>query len=157
MGRPHLARAVLDAPTNRARLAAEGADSFAGMFERYLGEGRAAYVARESPSVGEAIVAIHAAGGVAVWAHPFFDVAAPDLVTAEIERYRAEGLDGVECFYPTHERSHVELLCDLCERHGLLRTGSADFHGPEHPAGARFRDFELYGREPDLGPIAATS
>jgi len=47
------------------------------------------------------------------------------------------------------------VLCDHCERHDLLRTGSADFHGPERPAFSRFRAFELYGREPELGPIGA--
>jgi hypothetical protein len=35
-----------------------------------------------------------------------------------------------------------------------LTTGSADFHGPEHDTFARFRAFELYGLEPNLGPIS---
>ena len=38
---------------------------------------------------------------------------------------------------------------------GLLTTGSADFHGPEHPIFNRFRAFDLYGLEPRLGPIGA--
>ena len=36
---------------------------------------------------------------------------------------------------------------------GLLLTGSADFHGPEHERFNAFRAFELYGLEPNLGPI----
>ena len=125
------------------------------MFRAYLADGGPAWVARDGPSVAEAVEAIHVAGGVAVWAHPFFDVSSPEEVLAEIDRFRAEGLDGVECFYVTHTRAQVDVLCDHCERHGLLRTGSADFHGPDRPAFSRFRAFELYGREPELGPIGA--
>ena len=36
---------------------------------------------------------------------------------------------------------------------GLLATGSADFHGPDHKLFHRFRAFDLFGLEPDLGPI----
>jgi predicted metal-dependent phosphoesterase TrpH len=157
VGRPHLARAVLAAPDNAGRLAAEEADSVDGMFRAYLADGGPAWVSREGPSVAEAVAAIHAAGGVAVWAHPFFDVSGPEEVVAEIDRFRAEGLDGVECFYVTHTRAEVDVLCDHCERHGLLRTGSADFHGPDRPAFSRFRAFELHGREPELGPIGEAS
>ncbi len=153
VGRPHLAAAVLAAPANRDRLAAEGADSVDGMFAVYLADGGPAWVPREGPTVAEAIEVIHAAGGVAVWAHPFFDVDSPEEVLSEIDRFRAQGLDGVECFYVTHTREQVDLVCDHCERHGLLRTGSADFHGPERPMFSRFLAFELYGREPELGPI----
>jgi hypothetical protein len=37
---------------------------------------------------------------------------------------------------------------------GLLMTGSADFHAPDHRYFNRFRAFDLYGLEPNLGPIA---
>jgi len=154
VGRPHLAHAVLAAERNHERLAAEEADTVDGMFRVYLADGGPAYSAREGPTVAEVISVIHAAGGVAVWAHPFFDVSSPEEVLSEIDRFRAEGLDGVECFYVTHRREHVDLLCDHCERHGLLRTGSSDFHGPDRERFNRFLAFELHGREPELGPIA---
>ena len=41
-----------------------------------------------------------------------------------------------------------------CEELGLLSTGSADFHGPENRLSSRFMDFEKFGLEPNLGPIA---
>ncbi|MDQ4040819.1 MAG: PHP domain-containing protein, partial [Actinomycetota bacterium] len=157
VGRPHLAAAALAAPRNLARLRAEGADTVDGLFAQYLVEGARAWVPRTQPTVAYAIAAIHAAGGVAVWAHPWHDVAAAEEVVAEIERFRAAGLDGVECFYVEHTRAQTEALCDHCEAAGLLRTGSADFHGPTHPRYARFRAFELYGREPELGPIGRDS
>jgi hypothetical protein len=75
-------------------------------------------------------------------------------VLAAVERFRAAGLDGVEAFYASHTADQTRLLVDHCDRHGLLTTGSADFHGPDHHTFSRFRAFELYGLEPRLGPIA---
>jgi predicted metal-dependent phosphoesterase TrpH len=138
-GRPHLAAAVRDRPD--------------GFFAEYLVPGAPAFVPRTTPNVEEAIAVIHASGGVAVWAHPFWDVSDPEEVLATLERFVALGLDGVEVFYPTHTEAHVALLADRCARDGLLQTGSADFHGPGHEHFDRFRAFELYGREPVLGPI----
>lgn len=155
VGRPHLASAVLAASENAGRLRAEGADTLDGFFAAYLVPGARAWVPRTQPTVPEAIAAIHAAGGVAVWAHPWYDVSGAAELTSEVDRFRTFGVDGVECFYVEHTREQTELLCDLCEERGLLRTGSADFHGPEHPRYSRLRAFELHGREPALGPIGA--
>jgi predicted metal-dependent phosphoesterase TrpH len=154
VGRPHLAQAAFGHPDNAARLAAEGIGDFSALLERYLIPGAAAYSPRSLPAVPEAIEAIHAAGGVAVWAHPFWDVEAAREVLDTVDAFAAQGLDGVEAFYVTYTREQTELLADHCERRGLLTTGSADFHGPGHPRFNRFRAFELWGREPRLGPIA---
>jgi predicted metal-dependent phosphoesterase TrpH len=88
-----------------------------------------------------------------VWAHPFWDIDASTAVLKAIDGFRTDGLDGVEVFYPSHSCDQVALLAEHCERHGLLQTGSADFHGPEHRIFDRFRAFDLCGREPVLGPI----
>ncbi|MDX6682446.1 MAG: 3,5-nucleoside bisphosphate phosphatase, partial [Solirubrobacteraceae bacterium] len=45
------------------------------------------------------------------------------------------------------------LLVRLAAELGMLTTGSTDFHGPQHVRFSRFRDFELFGCEPRLGPI----
>jgi predicted metal-dependent phosphoesterase TrpH len=66
-------------------------------------------------------------------------------------------MDGVEAFYVTHDRQQTELLASRCEELGLLTTGSADFHGPEHRLFSRFLAFETYDHEPNLGPIAMPS
>jgi predicted metal-dependent phosphoesterase TrpH len=155
IGRPHLAAAVLSHPDNAARLAAEGLEDQGAVIEAYLVPGAPAYLPRLHPNVAEAIRAIHDAGGVAVWAHPFWDVEASAEVLATIDRFHALGLNGVEVFYPSHTRAHVELLAEHCAALGLLQTGSTDFHGPGHSLFNRFRAFELYGREPVLGRIGA--
>jgi predicted metal-dependent phosphoesterase TrpH len=154
VGRPHLAAAVMACPLNAERLAAEGLSDPDSVLEAYMTEGRPAFRLRLVPSVKEAVAAIHAAGGVAVWAHPFWDVHDPRDVLDTIERFRTLGMDGVEAFYTTHTREQTELVADRCAELGMLTTGSADFHGPGHRVFSRFRAFETYGREPNLGPIA---
>jgi predicted metal-dependent phosphoesterase TrpH len=131
LGRPHLADAVLAHPANAAKLRAEGIDGKDTLFPPYLVPGAAAYVARSRPSVEQAIEVIHAAGGVAVWAHPFWDIAERDVVLAALQRFAAAG------------------------SRGLLATGSSDFHGPEHPRFDSFGSFSLFGLEPLLGPIGS--
>jgi 3',5'-nucleoside bisphosphate phosphatase len=153
IGRPHLALAVVSHPANAERLAGEQREDPSAFLEAYLIEGRPAFRNRQAPTVPEAIEAIHDAGGVAVWAHPFWDISAPDEVLATIERFRGAGIDGVECFYATHTREQALLLADRCAELGMLATGSSDFHGPRHREFSRFRAFSTYGREPMLGPI----
>ena len=154
IGRPHLAEAVLCAPANAARLREEQIDDVGSLIRAYLIEGRPAFRLRETPTVAEAIDAIHAAGGVAVWAHPFWDVTEPDEALAMIDRFRGLGIDGIEAFYVTHTREQTELLAARCAELELLSTGSSDFHGPDNRLFSRFLAFETYGLEPNLGPIA---
>jgi 3',5'-nucleoside bisphosphate phosphatase len=152
IGRPHLADAVLAHPANQQRLADEGIDGRNALFPPYLIPGAAAYVARSRPTVPQAIEVIHAAGGVAVWAHPFWDLDNEPEALATLQAFVEAGLDGVECFYATHSQEQTEALYRAAD--GLLTTGSADFHGPEHERFNTFRAFELYDLEPNLGPIA---
>ncbi len=155
LGRPHLADAVLAHPGNRAKLEAEGITDKRTLFPPYLIPGAVAYVARTRPTVEQAIEVIHAAGGVAVWAHPFWDIEDPATVLAAIASFSAAGLDGVEVFYPSHDEEQTRTLYAAVSERGLLATGSADFHGPQHETFSRFGSFELYGLEPRLGPIGA--
>jgi 3',5'-nucleoside bisphosphate phosphatase len=154
IGRPHLAQAVVSHPGNSARLAGEEREDATAFLVAYLIEGRPAFRAREGPSVPESIDAIHEAGGVAVWAHPFWDIADADAVLATVARFQSFGIDGVECFYATHGPEQAALLADRCAELDLLTTGSSDFHGPAHRHFSRFRAFRTYGRKPRLGPIA---
>jgi 3',5'-nucleoside bisphosphate phosphatase len=154
IGRPHLAQAVVSVPANHDRLAADGLLDPTAFLVAYLIEGKPAFRDRSAPSVEEAIELIHGAGGVAVWAHPFWDVKEPDAVLAAIDRLRAAGLDGVESFYVTHTREQTQLLVERCAELELLSTGSSDYHGPEHHTFSSFRAFQTYGLSPRLGPLA---
>jgi predicted metal-dependent phosphoesterase TrpH len=155
IGRPHLADALLAHPANAERLREEGIAGKNELFPPYLVPGARAYVARSRPTVFEAIEVIHAAGGIAVWAHPFWDVDEPAEALATLGAFADAGLDGVECFYATHTEAQTRLLHAAAREHGLLTTGSSDFHGPEHDRFDTFRAFELHGLAAELGPIGS--
>jgi predicted metal-dependent phosphoesterase TrpH len=114
------------------------------LFAAFLTPGAPTYVPRARPSVAQAIDIIHAADGLAVWAHPYWDAEDPQLF---------DGLDGVEVFYRTHTEEQTRALYAAARERGLLTTGSADFHGPAHEHFDRFLAFSLYGLEPDLGRL----
>ena len=154
IGRPHLAQAAFDHPANRMRLQREKIVNASQLLEAYLIPGAPAFRRRTTPTVAEAIEIVHESGGVAVWAHPFWNVDDPTAVIEHIERFATLGIDGVEAFYPTHDAQQASAIAERCAELGLLTTGSADFHGPAHPLFNRFRAFELHGRQPRLGPIA---
>jgi predicted metal-dependent phosphoesterase TrpH len=155
IGRPHLAEAVLSAPANAPRLAAEEIDDIGSLIRGYLIEGKPAFRLRQTPTVAHAIEAIHEAGGVAIWAHPFWDISDADEILSSIDRFVALGIDGVEVFYVSHTREQTELLASRCAELGLLTTGSADYHGPENRLFSAFLAFETYGIEPNLGAIGS--
>jgi predicted metal-dependent phosphoesterase TrpH len=154
VGRPHLAEAALSQAANVPRLEDEGIGDVGAFIVAYLIPGAPAFVARTTPEVPDAIGAIHAAGGVAMWAHPFWDIGDPAVVDTTARRFVTAGLDGVEAFYVTHTPEQTEQLAALCSELGLLTTGSSDFHGPKHRLFSRFRAFSLHGHDPELGPIA---
>lgn len=155
IGRPHLAEAVLAAPANAERLASEQIDDVGSLIRGYLIEGRPAFRLRQTPTIAEAVAAIHEAGGVAVWAHPFWDISDPAEVLESIDRFKALGIDGVEAFYVSHDREQTELVAKRCDELGLLTTGSADYHGPDNRLFSRFMAFDTFGLQPNLGPIAS--
>ncbi|MDW5598237.1 PHP domain-containing protein [Conexibacter stalactiti] len=153
LGRPHLAEAVLIHPANAERLAEEGHDDISSFIPAYLIPGTPGYLARTHPTVFEAIGWIHDAGGLAIWAHPYWDLDSDEEVLGALDRFKAAGLDGVEAFYPTHSAEQTRLVVDKARELGLLTTGSSDYHGPEHRLFRTFLAHELHGAEPDLTPL----
>jgi predicted metal-dependent phosphoesterase TrpH len=157
LGRPHLAAAVLGHPANAERLRSEGHEDVSSFIPAYLIPGAPAYSGRTRPTIAEAIGWIHDAGGIAIWAHPFWDIDADAEVLAAIDRYVAASLDGIECFYPTHDEHQTLLLADRCAELDLLTTPSSDFHGPGHRLFSSFLAYSLHGRTPQLGALVPDS
>ena len=80
----------------------------------------------------------------------------PEHVLATVPALRArEASTASSASTPSTSAEQALLLHDECETRGLLSTGSADFHGPDHEHFHRFRAFDLHGRTPRLGPIGA--
>ncbi|MDE3129907.1 MAG: PHP domain-containing protein [Acidobacteriota bacterium] len=153
IGRPHLAESVTSDPRNAERLEREGLRNPTEFLVAYLVEGKPAFRERVAPSVAEAIALLHGAGGVAVWAHPYWDVEADAEVIATLERFVGVGLDGVEAFYVTHTRAQTELLLRRASELSLITTGSSDFHGPSHQRFNSFGAFSTFGHQPNLGRL----
>ena len=156
LGRPHIAAAIFDDPANAQRAAAEGLANSTELLVAYLVPGAPGYRGRTAPTVGQAVEAIHEAGGKAIWAHPYWDFRDEDQHEATrdvLERFAALGGDGVEAFYTSHTEDETRRLVELAAGLDMLTTGSADFHGPKNPNFSGFRNFSLYGLEPKLGPI----
>ncbi len=115
VGRPHVARAMI-----ASGWATDARDAF----DRYLGAGRPAYVAKEQLGMADAIAMIHRAGGLAVLAHP-----GAGGTRERVEALRAMGLDGVEVKHPGHSPSETTRLRRLCEQLDLVMSGGSDWHG----------------------------
>jgi predicted metal-dependent phosphoesterase TrpH len=114
-GRPHVARALVE-------------QGFCGSldeaFDRYLKAKRPAWVPKFKMSFSEAVDLIHAAGGLAVMAHPGLnraDRVIPELIAA--------GIDGIECYHTKHSASNALHYVNLARQYGLLITGGSDCHG----------------------------
>jgi len=75
------------------------------------------------PSPKEAVDAIHAAGGLAVHAHPG-SVPDQDLMKEVLPL-----LDGLEVYTRRHRPEQIPIYEELASRHGLLMTVGTDFHG----------------------------
>jgi predicted metal-dependent phosphoesterase TrpH len=134
IGRPHIARAAGAGP------------DLGPFFEEYLVPGAKAFVSRRWPTAQHAVELIHEAGGVAVIAHPYWDVSEPEQVRDLVESLvRDVRLDGVEAFYPPHTAAQTKHLLELCDEFGLVPTGSSDFHGPTHKTFSRFGAYDTYG------------
>jgi len=108
--------------------------------------GAKAFVSRQWPTAEQAVELIHEAGGVAVIAHPYWDVKDPDQVRDLVESLvRDVGLDGIETFYPPHTEEQTKHCLELCAEFGLVATASSDFHGPTHKTFSKWGDYDTYG------------
>jgi len=125
VGRPHIAEAMY-----RKRYVRSTAEAF----DKYLARGCPAYVERERLTAEQAVAAIHAAGGLAVAAHP-----AQWLCDnfAQLERILRDlidvGADGVEAYHSDHGPFLTRHLIDLAVRLDIAILGGSDFHGPAKP------------------------
>jgi len=124
VGRPHIARALMDKGVVTSAKEA---------FDRFLADGKPAYVPRDLPSPAEAIHWIKAARGLAVLAHPTWVRCTDQSLIELVRQLKADGLDGVEVYYSTHAARQTREYLSLAQQLGLLVTGGSDFHGLTKP------------------------
>ncbi len=124
VGRPHIARVLMD--KRHVRDAKEA-------FDRYLAEGKPAYVPRDLPEPAEAIAWIRDARGIAVLAHPTWVKQNGEGLFKLCAQLKADGLGGIEVHYSTHSPKQTAEFLDIARRLDLLVTGGSDFHGVTKP------------------------
>jgi predicted metal-dependent phosphoesterase TrpH len=115
VGRPHVAVALVEA----GHVA-----SVEEAFDRFLADGKPAYVPRQRVPVADAMALVLEAGGLPVLAHPGAyrnDGMIPELVR--------DGLAGIEVFHREHNDTATARYRRLATRYNLASTGGSDFHG----------------------------
>lgn len=125
VGRPHIAHLLVQKGY---------VTSVAQAFREYLSKGQPAYVPKEKLKIEPAIEVIHQAGGLAVLAHPIsLGYNNYPRFGQEILKLQALGLDGIEAYYPSHDRYFTRWLLDFAAQHDLAVSGGSDFHGDAKP------------------------
>lgn len=83
------------------------------------------------PPVEQVCHSIKAAGGYAVLAHPGESLKFNDSgeLRNELRRLADCGIDGIECYYPTHGAEITKACLEVCRQMNLLITSGSDFHG----------------------------
>ncbi|MBN2406401.1 MAG: PHP domain-containing protein [Elusimicrobia bacterium] len=118
------------------------AETMADAFQKYLVEGRPAFVKKLRILPEEALSMINRVGGVAVLAHPIFG-GGHKLFMKRLKRL---GLAGVEVYHPSHNTQLSEKYLNMSSELGLIATGGTDSHGgkeEENPIGSIEVDYEL--------------
>jgi hypothetical protein len=120
--RAHLASALVDLGcVDRADAA----------FRKYLGKGKAAYVATEWPSLESVIGWIRAAGGVASLAHPTRYSISAGARRRLLSDFAAAGGTTLEVVSGGNGAQQVDACAMLAMRNGLNGSVGSDFHSPQ--------------------------
>ena len=99
-------------------------------FKRYLGQGKSAYVKPQWIDIPSAIEIIHAAGGIAVLAHPLRYTMTTKWVRKLVESFKAWGGDAMEISGCGQSRDQFQLLVKIAEDNQLAGSVGSDFHFP---------------------------
>jgi 3',5'-nucleoside bisphosphate phosphatase len=113
--RPHIAEALVAA----GHVADEQA-----AFDRFIAEGRPAFIPRDGATPADVVRVIREAGGLSSLAHPGItreDALIPGMVAA--------GLDAIEVFHADHTDDDVARYRHWAATLGLTVTGGSDYHG----------------------------
>lgn len=123
IGRPHFARALLEAGLVSSESEA---------FDRFLGQGKPGDVKAEWPDMAEAISQVHKSGGYALLAHPTKYNLTFSRLRILLAEMVAAGVDGFEIAYPGVSQEQIGLLMRIADQHDLQVSSGSDFHTPKH-------------------------
>lgn len=121
--RPHIAQAMAEAGVVATEKEA---------FERYIGDGGPAHVAKHALDPVNAVALIDGAGGVCALAHPGMWGDQSSVPVELIERMAAAGMRGLEVDHPDHTPEMRERYRTVAGELGLIATGGSDCHGTRY-------------------------
>lgn len=108
-------------------------NSISAAFDTYIGDNCRCYIPRKKISPQEAIAVIHAAGGLAIMAHPILYRLKDKDLRILISDCKASGLDGIEAVYSTYQPSQEHYIKSLAKNYNLAISGGSDYHGDNKP------------------------
>ena len=89
------------------------------------------YTCVKFPTIENVCKHIHNAGGKAVLAHPgkiIKNNVISDFIE-ELNQVISLGVDGIECYYPSHSKEVTDACLEVCKKNNLLITCGSDCHG----------------------------
>lgn len=101
-----------------------------GVFDHYLVRGKPGYVDHVWATLDDALGWIHAAGGLAVIAHPGRYRLSRRELDELFVRFRELGGDAIEVVSGSHNREATLEFARVARRYGFLASRASDFHGP---------------------------
>ncbi|MHA9739377.1 PHP domain-containing protein [Robinsoniella peoriensis] len=104
---------------------------FVNFYWDYFSQGKQAYVPIKYISMEEAVDLIHAAGGIAVLAHPGQNLQGDYAFLQQIVKM---DLDGIEAYSSYHCRMEITYFIEIAQENNLLITCGSDFHGNTKPS-----------------------
>jgi predicted metal-dependent phosphoesterase TrpH len=113
-GRPWIARALI---------AGGHVATIGEAFDRWLSNGRPAFVERIGPTPEDVLREIHKANGIASLAHPGL-LHRDDLIPG----LAASGMDAIEAYHSKHPHEDTVRYITFADRLGLAVSGGSDYH-----------------------------
>lgn len=118
LGRPHIARALLEKGW---------VQSVEEAFDRFLSQGKPAYLPRATVPASQAISLLRSRGAVPVLAHPALIKWPTQRLLPMLKAWQDAGLMGIEVYHPAN-KGFYSVWDKLTRQRGLLVTGGSDFH-----------------------------
>lgn len=124
IGRPHIASALVKKGYFK---------TIKDVFSYCLARGNYGYVPRKISEPKTAIDTIHAAGGIAFWAHPLHRAHHNNNIMPSLKYLLELGLDGIEAYYSEYTTHQQKLLLNYATNLNIPVCGGTDFHGKNLP------------------------
>ncbi len=121
LSRTHFARFLLDNGHVKTMQAA---------FDRYLGDGKKAYVCAEWTPLAQAVEWINAAGGHAVVAHPARYKLSATKLRLLFDEFKQMGGAGLEVISGRQDINVTKNMTDYAKKYELRASIGSDYHGP---------------------------